>query len=89
MRPTWRPCPGSGRGRQLRPKSGANLPGRFGVSVIPVARAAAMTASASPGQGTLGDVLAELNPGQTVTVIVTCPDTVKQTVQVSLGHYPG
>ena len=49
----------------------------------------AINGTPTPDQGTLADVLAGLNPGQTVTVAVTRPDAVKQTVQVTLGQYPG
>ena len=43
----------------------------------------------TPDQATLADVLAGLNTGQTVVVTVVAPDGAKQTVQVTLGQYPG
>ena len=52
-------------------------------------RITAVDGTSTPDQGTLADVLAGLNPGQTVTVAVVRPGGAKQTVQVTLGQYPG
>jgi putative serine protease PepD len=45
--------------------------------------------TATPDPGTLADVLAGLNPGQTVKVVVAGPDGAKRIVSVTLGQYPG
>ena len=49
----------------------------------------AINGTPTSDQATLADVLAGLSPGQTVTVAVVRPDAAKQTVQVTLGEYPG
>jgi S1-C subfamily serine protease len=45
--------------------------------------------TATPDPTTLADLLAGLKPGQTAMVTVTQPDGTSQTVQVTLGQYPG
>ena len=50
---------------------------------------AAINDTPTRDQATLADVLAGLNPGQTVAVAVVRPDGARQTVQVTLGRYPG
>lgn len=45
--------------------------------------------TATPDPTTLADVIAGLKPGQTVPVAVTRPDGPTQTVQLTLGQYPG
>jgi len=50
---------------------------------------AAVNGTATPDQATLADVLAGLNPGQTVTVTVVHANGNRQTVRVTLGQYPG
>jgi S1-C subfamily serine protease len=45
--------------------------------------------TATPDPGTLAEVLAGLNPGQTVNVVVESPDGTKRTVKVTLGQLPG
>jgi putative serine protease PepD len=50
---------------------------------------AAVNGTATPDQATLADVLAGLQPGQTVTVAVIRPDGGRHTVRVTLGQYPG
>ena len=50
---------------------------------------AAVNGTATPDPATLADVLAGLNPGQTVTVAVIGHDGAKRTVRVSLAQYPG
>jgi putative serine protease PepD len=50
---------------------------------------AAVNGTATPDQATLADVLAGLQPGQTVTVAVLRPDGSRHTVRVTLGQYPG
>ena len=45
--------------------------------------------TATPDPATLAEFLAGLKPGQTVPVAVTRPDGTTQTVQVTLGQYPG
>jgi putative serine protease PepD len=50
---------------------------------------AAVNGTATPDQTTLADVLAGLDPGQTVTVAVIRPDGTRHTVRVTLGQYPG
>jgi len=78
-------------------------PGRGGVLVVqvqpggPAAKAgiaagellAAVNGTATPDQATLADVLAGLQPGQTVTVAVIGPDGTRHAVRVTLGQYPG
>jgi putative serine protease PepD len=49
----------------------------------------AVNGSPTPDQATLADVLAALNPGQTVTVAVAHTDGTRRTVRVTLGQYPG
>jgi S1-C subfamily serine protease len=44
---------------------------------------------ATPDPNTLADVVAGLTPGKKVAVAVTHPDGTTQTVQVTLGQYPG
>jgi S1-C subfamily serine protease len=50
---------------------------------------AAVNGTATPDQATLADVLAGLQPGQTVTAAVVRPDGTRHTVRVTLGQYPG
>ena len=50
---------------------------------------AAVNGTATPDQATLADVLAGLQPGQTVTVAVIRPDGTRHAVRVTLGQYPG
>jgi putative serine protease PepD len=50
---------------------------------------AAVNGAATPDPATLADVLAGLNPGQTVPVAVIGPAGAKQTVRVTLGQSPG
>jgi putative serine protease PepD len=50
---------------------------------------AAVNGTATPDQATLADVLAALQPGQTVTVTVIRPDGTRHAVRVTLGQYPG
>jgi len=45
--------------------------------------------TATPDPGTLAEVLAGLNPGQTVNVVVESPDGTRRTVKVTLGQLPG
>jgi putative serine protease PepD len=45
--------------------------------------------TATPDPGTLAEVLAGLNPGQTVNVVVENPDGTRRTVKVTLGQLPG
>jgi S1-C subfamily serine protease len=49
----------------------------------------AVNGTATPDQATLADVLAGLAPGQRVAVRVVPPTGASQTVQVTLGQYPG
>jgi S1-C subfamily serine protease len=49
----------------------------------------AVDGSATPDQATLADVLAGLDPGQTVTVAVARPGEAKQTLRITLGQFPG
>jgi putative serine protease PepD len=49
----------------------------------------AVNGTATPDPTTLGEVVADLAPGQTVGVTVTRPNGTTQTVQVTLGQYPG
>ena len=49
----------------------------------------AVQGTATPDPGTLGDVLAGLRPGQTVTVRITRPDGSTRTTKVTLGQFPG
>jgi putative serine protease PepD len=49
----------------------------------------AVNSQATPDATTLADVIAGLTPGKTVAVAVTHPDGTTQTVQVTLGQYPG
>jgi putative serine protease PepD len=44
---------------------------------------------ATPDPATLAEVVAGLKPAQTVAVTVTLPNAASQTVQVTLGQYPG
>jgi putative serine protease PepD len=50
---------------------------------------AAVNGTATPDQATLADVLAGLNPGQTVTVTVVRANGSRHAVRVTLGQYPG
>jgi putative serine protease PepD len=50
---------------------------------------AAVNGTATPDPATLADVLAGLNPGQTVTVAVIGHDGAKRTARVTLAQYPG
>src|SRR5919201_1642230 len=50
---------------------------------------AAVDGTATPDQATLADVLAGLQPGQTVSVAVIRPDGTRHAVRVTLGQYPG
>jgi putative serine protease PepD len=49
----------------------------------------AVNGTPTPDPATLAEVLAGPNPGQTVKVVVVNPDGARQTVQVTLGQYPG
>jgi putative serine protease PepD len=49
----------------------------------------AIDGTSTPDQATLADVLAGLSPGQTVSVTVRHAGGAKQTLQVTLGQYPG
>jgi putative serine protease PepD len=49
----------------------------------------AVNGDATPDPNTLADVIAGLAPGKTAAVTVTHPDGATQTVQVTLGQYPG
>jgi S1-C subfamily serine protease len=49
----------------------------------------AVNATPTPDPTTLADVVASLKPGQTVSVAVTSSSGTKQTLQVTLGQYPG
>jgi putative serine protease PepD len=49
----------------------------------------AVDGTATPDQTSLADVLAELNPGRTVTLTVARPGGARRTVRVPLGQYPG
>jgi putative serine protease PepD len=49
----------------------------------------AINGTTTPDQATLADVLAGLNPGQSVTVAIVRASGAKQTVRVTLGQYPG
>ncbi|MDX6235504.1 MAG: hypothetical protein QOG10_319 [Kribbellaceae bacterium] len=49
----------------------------------------AVNGTATPDPGTLADVLAGLKPGEVVNVAVTHSDGSRQTVQATLGQYPG
>ena len=49
----------------------------------------AVDGTATPDQASLADVLAELNPGRTVTLTVARPGGARRTVRVPLGQYPG
>jgi len=49
----------------------------------------AVDGKSTPDPTTLADVVADLRPGQTVPVAITHPDDTTQTVQVTLGQYPG
>jgi putative serine protease PepD len=49
----------------------------------------AVDGKSTPDPTTLADVVAGLRPGQTVPVAITHPDATTQTVQVTLGQYPG
>ena len=50
---------------------------------------AAVNGAATPDPATLADVLAGLNPSQTVPVAAIGPNDGRQTVRVTLGQYPG
>jgi putative serine protease PepD len=69
---------------QVQPGSPA---GRAGIRAGDLVTA--VDGTATPDPATLADVLAGLKPGQTVAVAVTHPDGERQTVQVTLGRYPG
>jgi putative serine protease PepD len=45
--------------------------------------------TATPDPATLADVLAGLDPGQTVRVAVARPGGARRTLRVTLGHLPG
>ncbi|WP_329044996.1 trypsin-like peptidase domain-containing protein [Amycolatopsis sp. NBC_01488] len=49
----------------------------------------AVNGTPTPDPTTLAETVAGLKPGQTVPVAVTTPDGTSQTVQVTLGQYPG
>ena len=49
----------------------------------------AVNGDATPDPNTLADVIAGLAPGKTAAVTVNHPDGATQTVQVTLGQYPG
>jgi S1-C subfamily serine protease/RsiW-degrading membrane proteinase PrsW (M82 family) len=49
----------------------------------------AVNGTATPDPATLADVLAGLNPGQTVNVAVTSPGGAEQTLRVTLGQLAG
>lgn len=49
----------------------------------------AVDGTVTPDPATLADVLAGLDPGQAVTVVVARPDGAKQTLRVTLGQLPG
>ncbi len=49
----------------------------------------AVDGTATPDPGTLADVLAGLQPGQSVAVTVAHPNGARQTVRVTLGQFPG
>jgi S1-C subfamily serine protease/RsiW-degrading membrane proteinase PrsW (M82 family) len=49
----------------------------------------AVNGTATPDPATLADVLAGLNPGQTVNVAVTSPGGAEQTLRVALGQLAG
>jgi putative serine protease PepD len=49
----------------------------------------AVDGTATPDPGTLADVLAGLQPGQSVAVAVAHPGGARQTVRVTLGQFPG
>jgi S1-C subfamily serine protease len=57
--------------------------------IQPGERITAVNGTATPDQATLADVLAGLAPGQQVAVTVVPPTGANQTVQVTLGQYPG
>jgi putative serine protease PepD len=52
-------------------------------------RVTGVNGTPTPDQATLVDLLAALTPGQTVAVDVVDPNGGTQTVQVTLGQYPG
>jgi putative serine protease PepD len=52
-------------------------------------RIVAVNATATPDPGTLADVLAGLDPGQTVTVMLASPNGASHPVKVTLGQLPG
>ena len=49
----------------------------------------AVEGTATPDPPTLADVLAGLQPGQTVRVEVARPSGPRRTVRVTLGQFPG
>jgi putative serine protease PepD len=49
----------------------------------------AVDGTATPDPATLADVLAGLDPGQSVTVAVARPGGARRTVRVTLGQFPG
>jgi putative serine protease PepD len=49
----------------------------------------AVEGTATPDPGTLADVLAGLQPGQSVAVAVAHPGGARRTVRVTLGQFPG
>jgi serine protease Do len=49
----------------------------------------AVNGTATPDPAILADVLAGLNPGQTVNVTVARPGGPERTVRVTLGQFPG
>ena len=49
----------------------------------------AVNGTATTDATTLADVLAGLKPGQAVSMAVTHPDGTSQTLQITLGQYPG
>jgi putative serine protease PepD len=60
---------------------------KAGISVGDVITA--VNGTATPDPSTLADVLAGLKPGQVVNLAVTYSDGARQTVQATLGQYPG
>jgi putative serine protease PepD len=49
----------------------------------------AVDGTATPDPATMADILAGLDPGQSVTVAVTRPGGARQTARVTLGQFPG
>jgi putative serine protease PepD len=59
---------------------------KAGITVGDVITAA--NGTATPDIGALADVLAEMKPGQLVSLAVTHPDGSRQTVRSTLAQYP-